>query len=158
VRCASQKGYWLYAVGARPGRVLLTEVGGALHKTRREGGFNIAAPGSANRLDLEMQVDERKDEALDVLHNVIEHTEALRILALLHVEQRAYLCRLSYPPHRGIRTAFGINEACTAVCRRIFREGELTVKEICSSPSTISSSWRPTLSAWGQLLSSSLEE
>jgi len=42
---------------------------------------------SANRLDLEVQRDESKHKALDVLNQVVENTQTVGILAALHLHQ-----------------------------------------------------------------------
>lgn len=39
--------------------------------------------------DLEMKADQREDQALQVLHEVVEDAQALGIRAVLHVQQRA---------------------------------------------------------------------
>ena len=40
-----------------------------------------------------MKVDEREDQAFEVLDEVVEHPETLRIFAALHVQQRPDLSR-----------------------------------------------------------------
>ena len=50
-------------------------------------------PLPSDRLDAEVQPDEREGEALQVLHEVVEGAQALGVLALLHIEQRANLGR-----------------------------------------------------------------
>jgi hypothetical protein len=40
---------------------------------------------------LEVEGDKRKDEALEILHKVVEDPETLGVLAALHVEQRTDL-------------------------------------------------------------------
>jgi hypothetical protein len=46
---------------------------------------------SRDRLYLEVECDQREDEALEVLDEVVEHPETLRIAAVLHVQQRSNL-------------------------------------------------------------------
>lgn len=40
-----------------------------------------------HRLDAEVQADEREDEALQILHEIVEDAQALWVFALLNVEQ-----------------------------------------------------------------------
>eukprot|EP00962_Isochrysis_galbana_P014161 scaffold4035_cov132-Isochrysis_galbana.AAC.7 len=44
-------------------------------------------------LDPEVEPDEREDHTLEVLHQVVEDAKALRVLAVLHVEERPDLAR-----------------------------------------------------------------
>ena len=45
----------------------------------------------------EVQRDQREDEALDVLNEVVEGAQPVGVLALLHVQQAADLGRLQQP-------------------------------------------------------------
>lgn len=46
-------------------------------------------------LDLEMQRNQRENQAFQVLDEIVEVTVAFRVLAVLHIHQRANLGRLS---------------------------------------------------------------
>ncbi len=47
----------------------------------------------SNRFDAEVQANEREDEALEILHEIVEYPQSLRVLTLLDVQQRANLGR-----------------------------------------------------------------
>lgn len=51
----------------------------------------------ADRLDLEVKGDEGKDEALQVLDEVVEHLQAVGVLALGRLDERADLRGLIAP-------------------------------------------------------------
>lgn len=52
--------------------------------------MSIARPeDELDRLDLEVQRDQRENEALEILHQVVEASQAFRVVAGVHVGQRA---------------------------------------------------------------------
>lgn len=50
-------------------------------------GAGVQATSSRNRLDLEMQRDQAKDQTLEILHQIVHHPQPFRILAILYVHQ-----------------------------------------------------------------------
>lgn len=124
--------------------------------------FLVAAPKRSDWLDLwsfwlaqasqvefnaylEVQRNEREDESLEVLHQVVEDPQPLWVFRLVHVDQGSDLGSLW--------------ELTLAQCNSAIRRAlEPTSKEMCSLPNLISSSCRPSLFFCGHLVSSSLYE
>ena len=48
---------------------------------------NTNRPADLHRLDAEMQADEGEDEALQILHEIVEDAEALRVGGVLHIRK-----------------------------------------------------------------------
>lgn len=99
---------------------------------------------------LEVQRDEGEHKCFEILHQVIEHAKTLRVSRFSHIDQRA--------DFRGLR---GRKESSASGCSHtsVFFWGNVldpTSKEMCSLPSRISSSWRPSLFFCGHFESSSL--
>lgn len=70
--------------------------------------------------DLEVQSDQREHEALEVLDQVVEYSEALRVLALLDIEQRTDLGGLFHAA-RGVQECsdhIDISQLIDTYCER----------------------------------------
>ena len=54
--------------------------------TRNSSSRGVLFSGLGDGLDLEVEGDEAEDEALEVLNQVVEEAEALRVGAVLHIQ------------------------------------------------------------------------
>ena len=107
---------------------------------------------------LEVQRNGGKDQALEVLNEVVKVAQTVGVLGVLDVVQRADLGRLRTRMwgKSGQDVRVGPRGRSQRGPNALALDVERTVNEMCSLPSTISSSCRPSRSGTGHSRSSSL--